>query len=254
MSFDPEIMERGREFAEFVFNGDKERLMGTDSDADSQGLKCFFFLPRGNVIALPNMDGMVNHDLNIPPKDQMECIQRMFAFGSNSSAAVSGSDVYMADCCPKCGNNEFAGLDRDKDECPSCGTELSSVMPSDNPYASEGIMTILAIRGYNHTMTWLAKSKKQGDKIIGWDDIQKGDGLDMMGRYSDLWNMDLPDWMLPHFAYNLSNIADDVGVEMSVGQREHLEKAKVIIPDDYPLIKIPRPQIFKGTKEPKRRW
>jgi len=74
MSFDSEIMKYGREFAEFSFNGDKERLMGTDSDADEQGLKCFFFLPDFKMIALPNMDAMVNHALPIPPKDQMECI------------------------------------------------------------------------------------------------------------------------------------------------------------------------------------
>jgi len=180
----------------------------------------------------------------------------MFAFGSNSSAVVSSSDVYVADCCPSCGNRDFAGADGNKDECQKCGIDLSSMMPSENPYASEGIMTVLSVRGSKDTMTWLAKSKKQGDRIIGWDDIQKGCWSEMSGRYVDLWNVSLDDWMLPHFAYNLGRIAEDVGVELSVSQATNLKAARAIIPDDYPLIKIPRPQMF--TKEqkpnPKRRW
>ena len=230
MSLNPTIMQSCIDFAEDVFVSRKKRLIGS-KDNNSGDMSFFYFRKDKPMVAIPDYDSMVNGKINIPPKEQVNCFNRIMTIGTDAQAVVMVSEVWFSTRCASCGK-----INSQADKCSNCGFLVDSIAPSQNPYSTEGIMANLEIKGYDKSMVWASESQLEDGKIVSWKDVYTCKSMDMKGRFAKPWI--ISDWMVPHLAYNIMKVADYFNCELPKDIKNKAREVCKIIPENFPVLSL----------------
>jgi len=236
MALNPTIVQSSIDFAERVFNSRKKHLLGSNKKEEPNDMSFFYFREDNSTVAFLDYGSIINEDINIPPKEQVNCFNRIMTMGMDAQAVVVLSEVWFSTRCPSCGATNPKGKDIDK--CSSCGIVIDSVPPSQNPYSIEGVMANLEIRDHDKSFIWIAESISENGEIRSWKDVYSCESMEMGGRFSHPWEV-VDKWMIPHVAKNIIQVVEYFNKDIPEDIKQMAGEVCKLIPNDFPILKMP---------------
>lgn len=235
MSLNPTVMQSSIDFAERIFKSRKEHLIGS-RDEDAGETSFFYVRPDTSIVAILNYDSIVNKDINIPPREQVNCFNRIMTMGIDAQAVITLSEVWFSTRCPSCGEAHPTGKDVDK--CLKCGLSMNSVGPSQNPYANEGVAANLEIHNYDKSFIWISESVSKNGEIVSWKDIYSCEEMEISGSFSCPWKI-RDKWMIPHVAKNIIQVVEYFNGNVPEDIKTMARTMFKLIPSNVPILKMP---------------
>ncbi len=238
--FDAGIEDKASEMSGTMIKSRQQAMLGK-SDDQVLPMEFFVFRPDGKIAVLSDAFMQTVDHPTLDHKDQLALMVKIMVHVMKARCVLQVTEAYIATRCHNCGSDS----PKDAETC-TCGASMMDVPPSENPYRTEVLMSLLSIFGGKDEnsptgIIDLGSFKLfevlRGDKqvITGFNDMQMDADGKVAGRFCEHWLLEKS--QMPHFLVNLPNFCRMVGEKVEEKEEEIAALVESTCPSSYQLLK-----------------